>query len=402
MSALTAKDWESLETTGKVLLASVPIVVVFTAALRWRKGEPLLQKGDFRRFIENFGFIFAIFIAMPASEIVERITGSETAGLLAYFAAFMLFILPPIWIAKRRMDATAQAHGINNPEGLAAVPSVPQSPEEKRIGWYMIGGMLVVALILMGSALATTFWALDHVRGAENVTNVTAEPWRLPVAMAALLLTLAAPLYAVFGRWPGRVSSKGEIEIAATPDQIWDKLKFRAGMEDWKGVYHRIERLDEPGEVYRLHYFADASCTECGLPKHPDDSMISQRVEILEAAEPHIYRTRSFPKGVDSIKGDTAKWLDCEEGCHTITPLPGGGCKVHLECAADQPKIWIALLIKLGGPVKESLGVLKAHLEGGADSTIYQTARDRFAAARLAPRHCGCAKGPATAGLVEA
>jgi hypothetical protein len=399
MGALDAKDWNALESTAIGLVFVLCGILIGVAIRRRRKGEPIILKGDVSKFLESAGFFIAIILAMPLSEIVERKTGSAAAGLSVYFLLFLLLVLPSIWLSQRRMAINASAHGVDNPAGLTKVPDVRSSPEEKRLGWYMVGSLLIVAVAMIGIAAATTYWAINPI---ENLGTPNGEPWRLWAALVVLLFLPGLLLYAIVGRWPGRVSNQGDIEIAATAEQIWEKLTYSAGMEDWKGIYHRIERLDEPGEVYRLHYLAHVECAECGLPKHPDDTSISQRVEILEATAPHVYRTRSFARGVDPFKGDTAKWLDCEEGCYTITPLPRGGCTVHLECAAERPKFWMGLLIKFGGPVTQSLGTLKAHLEGGSDNTIYATARARISAARLAPRHCGCAKPSAASGLSQA
>jgi hypothetical protein len=286
------------------------------------------------------------------------------------------------------MAGTAQAHGIDNPNSTAALPAVPPSNEEKRINRYLVIGMLAFLAIVIGMVTATMSWSLEPLR--ENA-QPEAWQWRSAVALVVLLTLMALPILAMIGRWPGELRVQGEIEIKSSAADIWSSLAYRPGMQHWKGIYRLIERVDGSTETYLLHMYSDANCTECGLPKHPDAPGLHQQVDVIEAREPDLYHVRSFPKGRDLLKGEAANWIDFEENCYTISALPDGAAKVSLDIRVQRPKLWMAALLKLGGPVTQSLTSLKNHLEGRDDDTLFATARARIAAARLAPRHCGCA-----------
>lgn len=387
MDWLTDGDWKLLTDTVLALVAALGVALAIAAVWRWRKGEPPVRSGDFRAFFENWGFVIAIVLGMPLAEIVERATGSELAGLLAYAALVMLCLLPPVWVAQHRMNGNAATHGIEN-AAAQPMPAVPMNREEKRVGLYATASAAVLALSLMGLATLAVFWALAPIR--DGATG-GAGSWRLVLVFILLLSFLALPIGLLAGRWPGEVRSRGSVDIAASPEQIWEKLAFRAGMPDWKGIYRSIERADGPVEAYWLHHYTDAACPDCGLPRHPDSEGLAQHVEVLEARAPTYYRMRSHSKGVDPEKGDSAGWLDWEENRYAIEPLGGGLCRVTLDIAVNRPKIWMAALVKLGGPVNQTLQGLKAAVEGGEDDSLYATARARIAVARAAPRHCGCA-----------
>lgn len=90
-------------------------------------------------------------------------------------------------------------------------------------------------------------------------------------------------------------------------------------------------------------------------------------------------------------KGDAARLLKSEETIYLLKPIEdGGGTRLTYKMIVDRPKAWLALLILLGGPNKEHLGSLKAHLEAMPDESLYGIAAKRIEAARNAPRHCGC------------
>lgn len=396
MDWLTAEDWEDLQSAGTSLLIVVGVVLAMTAIRRVLKGEPVIQIGDARTFLEYWGFILAIMLALPLSEVAERLTGSSVVGFIVMLVLFLSFIVPTLWMAQRRQAASASAHGVENPDGAPAMPHVPASKEENRVGRILLIGTIIIGGGLVAGALALTLWAVDPIiEGSGSQVDAG----RLAFAAIGLLLILLLPVAALIGRWPGTVRSNGSIDIAASREQIWEKLAYCDGMEDWKGIYQRIERLAEPGEVYRLHNFNMEPCLECMLPKHPDQSEQSVRVEVLDAVKPSLYRTKSASKGMTADKGDAANWLDHEINTYRIEALPNGQSRVAFEISADRAKIWMALLIKLGGPVTQSLQVLKVHLEGGEDDSIYATGRARIAAARLAPRYCGC---PPAGALVAA
>ena len=115
------------------------------------------------------------------------------------------------------------------------------------------------------------------------------------IVICTLILALLG--FGILGRWPGSMRTSASVEIAATPRQVFDTLRYVENEPYYRGIVRLVERLPEAGEVFRLHYFNTDACSECGLAKHPDSPGPVSRIEILEARAPNIYKLRAYPKG---------------------------------------------------------------------------------------------------------
>ena len=136
------------------------------------------------------------------------------------------------------------------------------SDEEKTVAVYLVIAVAigVTAAIL---SLALVIRALPEA----------GEPWdmgKLAIPLVVMALTWSGIVFAAFGRWPGTVTSRSQIDIQAAPDDVWDAMALTADYPGWKQIYTGIERLDEPGEVYRLSYADDSDCPRCKLPRNPE------------------------------------------------------------------------------------------------------------------------------------
>ena len=265
-------------------------------------------------------------------------------------------------------------------DGGRAAP-ILLSDEEKTVAVFLVIA-IAIGVIAAGLSLAMLYRALPDA-------GQPLDTGKLATALAVVAVTASVILYAIFGRWPGRVSSKASIDLVASPYTVWDAFALRDDYAGWKKIYNGIERLDERGENYRLHYAEDSDCTRCFLPRNPDHSRWSSRVEILEARRPFLYRQRSSPKG---LAGQVAmdEWLDSEDSTMLLEPLAGGGTRLTFRSTVVRPRVWMAFLSKLGRPAKEHLRSLKAHVEGSPDETLFGIAAKRMEAARNAPQRCSC------------
>jgi hypothetical protein len=216
----------------------------------------------------------------------------------------------------------------------------------------------------------------------------------LGTGFATMASVLGVFIYLYAGRWPGKVTRSASIELDAVPDRVWDAITYRDDYPGWKKIYAGMERLDEPGEVFRIYHAEESKCGKCRLPRPPDRSRWSLRVEILEARRPCVYRMRSFAEGVMSYRGDAASLFDTEEMTYRLEPAAGGGTYLHAVSIVRRPKISLAISLLLGDPIGEHLGSLKAHLEGMPDESLFGIAAKRMEAARAAPSHCRCPEGP--------
>jgi hypothetical protein len=393
MDWLTPKDWADLRLAGTSVIAVMLIAPLIGLFFRWRRKQPLFTWPKLRELIDSSWIILLLIFMGPAGDVAQRHGWSKNA----IFAASMLFIGAASLLAFRghmkTMREAANAHGVANP---AAGPAekVPLSAEEKQLQKKLWIGMALFAAIPIGLMLALP-WAIGPVMKSQVALTPDHRPdtSRLMVLFFAFGGLLATMIYAMVGRWPFPHTKTSQVDIAATPQAIWDTITYCEGRENWKGIYGRIDRVPGFGESYQLHYLPTENCAECGLPKQGQESGITTRVEVIEARAPDYYQFRSYPKGQTQMKGKAENWLDYEDESFTITPLPGGGSSVTHAFTMTRPKIWLFLMVLFGSKLSQTLKSVKAHLEGTPDTSLYGTAVARRAAARAAPVHCGC---PAT------
>jgi hypothetical protein len=240
----------------------------------------------------------------------------------------------------------------------------------------------VIGLLALGVTVTMVYRALP--RAGEAVDS-----GRLLIAIASFSAVFFGIVYVIFGRWPGRVSSQASMATAASPYTVWDAVALRDDYPGWKKIYNGIERLDEAGEVYRIDHAEDSECLRCLLPRDPDRSRWTSRVEIRDSRRPSLYRQAVFPKALTGA-GDAEQPLAAEDFTILLEPLAGGGTHVTVRSVVAGAKVWFAFLCFLGWPMKEELRSLKAHLDRTPDETLFGIAAQRMAIAREAPRHCQC------------
>jgi hypothetical protein len=248
--------------------------------------------------------------------------------------------------------------------------------------------LLAVAIFVGATAFSLSLGFLYRAlpRSGEPI-----DTGRLILALALFSAVFFGIVYAMVGRWPGRVTAEASMDVRQSPYDVWEAIALRDDYPGWKKIYAGIERLDEPGEVYRLRYREDSECTTCNLPRDPERSRWSSRVEIREARRPQVYRKAVFPKGL-SAGTDMDELLEAEEATTELQPLAGGGARVTVRTTVLRPKMWLGFLTFLGRPAREELRSLKAHLDGTPDETLYGIAARRMDMARSAKQNCSCAE----------
>lgn len=368
---LTASDWSDLRLAAIAVIAFAAIEALLTWLYRRGKGVPPSPI----RIWSPWLLLFTLWL-FGLGPILER------RGLPAWGSAIVLALLFFAGLSPllRKMHRELLAEGLldrpgNHPEPSAQPALVSQEEKMLASQWQVIG---IGGIVFAGLALGLIKWAFVP---SANASAGAGAPF---VGLAALGLAILVILYPLLGRWPGRVSHHVSIDLAATPEQVWDALTLRDDYPGWKPIYARIDRLDEPGEVYRLHSLEDSQCLRCGLPRHPDRSRWSMRIETVEARRPALYRQVAVPEG--NVKAT----LDYEESLHLLEPLADGGTRVTYTSIVTRPKMWLALQLRRGAPGKEHLLSLKAYLEGTPDESLYGFSAKRIAAARAAPQHCAC------------
>lgn len=261
-------------------------------------------------------------------------------------------------------------------------PPILMSEEEKVVSFYLVVAV-IIGIFAATSSVALVIRALPKAGEPLDIG-------RLGTSLAVMGITWSAILFAIFGRWPGTVSSRASIDVSAGPYEAWNAFALRDDYPGWKRIYTGVERLNEPGEVYCLHYAEDSQCPRCRLPRNPDKSRWLSRVEILEARRPSLYRQRCFPKALSALHVSTLEFLDSEETMMVVDSLGDGKTRLTFSSVGVRPKMWMAFLMLLDRPAKEHLRSLKAHLEGSPDESLFGVSAKRTELAREAPQYCSC------------
>jgi hypothetical protein len=371
---LSAEDWSDLRTAGTLLAVYAGMTVLFGLVLRWRRKEPLFTAPDWRRVLLDHAFIAALLCLFVLQDLLDRIGLPGWLSFLVMMAVIIAVSALALRHIKRGMDREAGQRGIDNPAS-ACSPAVPLSREEKRISLKMTGlalggGALILAPLLM-----------------PLMFDFKAETVELVMLLVYCLAALGVLGWIMAGRWPFDLTLTSTIEIAATPQKVWETIRYVAGQPYYKGIVRRVEPVAGKADAFMLHYYADEDCVKCGLPRHPESSGPTALVEVLEAREPSTYRVRSWPKTNDAALKDS---MDHEDESFVIERLANGHSRVTNSSTVTRPRVWLAALLKLGDPLGEHLRNLKAHIEGVEAGTIFEAGAARIAVARAAARHCGC------------
>jgi hypothetical protein len=370
-------DWIAPETADylwKLALWAIGACIFVLGAdmlSRRRKGGERLTAETALKVLSDNAFVIFIILAFFAFD-----TGPDGPSYFVILPTFAVLIALSAWLHMRQ-QRRAQANAVDNPDaqdGRAPLP-VRLSAEERRVSFKINALVIAFAAVTVGAIcwVAITMPPLD-LSG-------------LVFLLIICVLALAFLTYCVAGRWPFPVQKGASAEIAASPEAVWNVLRYKENRPYYRGNVRLVERLPEAGEAYRLRYFNTDNCGACGLPKHPDSEGPVSRIEILEAREPNVYRLRAFPKGTGWFG---ASMMEREDESFSIMPLPGGTSRVSAKSVAVKPAAWLALILKIGDPVGEQLRHLKAHMEGKAGETLYDATAERIAEARKAPKFCGC------------
>jgi hypothetical protein len=374
MDRLLTEDWFDLRQMGISLGIGLAGALTIIGFLRWRRGAPVFQQGDFLKIVENSWFFVFIFLYLPLRDMAERHGLGDLASFGILLALSMVTMIPLMYLAQRRMKA-AQAAAIDNPNAADVATCVPLSSEEKRVGTKVNLGLILFAIVTIGPLV---WLAFSGSKGGVSIAG-----WLLFYCTTIL----GVLVYGMVGRWPGSITLQSIIEIDATPQEIWDTIRYCETDAHYKQIVRRVEKLNEPGDVYLLHYFNNDNCTECGLPNDPDAPGKTNRVEVREAREPEFYLVRSFSQGTG---GAMDKMMDYEDESFMIEALPSGGSRVTNRDTVVRPRVWLAALLKLGDPLGEHMRNLKAHMEGAEGDTVWNTGASRIAAQRKSAKFCGC------------
>ncbi len=351
------------------------------AILNRRAKRPLLSGKSLGARLLDALFFASLVAIVFYPEILERL------GLPAW-AAYVIaatFLLASTYLNFRKHGHNRQqAQGRVNPNtrpGGNPEQANQLSVEEWKVNFKLWGLIVGFAVIFIAGLMMLLPLAFDGV-GWSGIAGL--------VGLFALISALLALLtFAVVGRWPGRVSLQGSVVIQRPIAEVWNALQLRDTTDWWNPVVQRVQALPGPGESYKLHYFCDDTCGQCGLPRDPDVSTRAALIEVLDKQDRNSMHLRSRVVGSPSVEG----LMDFEESILKFEAIASEITRVTMQNVCVQPKMWLATLLKLGDPVNQELLVAKASLEGLKSATLYGGAVARIDAHRKAEKFCGCALG---------
>jgi hypothetical protein len=381
MFGWTMEDWRDLGEAAMLLSAFVGALIVLQGLIRlWRK-QPFWEPRD--KFDLLFWMMIGGFIVIdPIERIFDR-HGLPEWLILGLFVIAILLISQGAMRALARVQAENRINAVSNPESDGREPAckVELAPEDRKIQFRTAAVSIGLALLSIGLVFLTIGMVDGESQAGMNDTS------GLIIILGIAALMLGGLFWLAKGRWPVPLTLRGEIDIAATPDQVWEMFHYRETDQYYRSIVRRVERLNQPGECYRLHYYNDERCIDCGLHKNPVAPGRTCLVEVNVAKRPSHMVTRSFPFGPT---GAADAMMAYETSDMHYEPLPGGHCRVKYVNTVARARSWLALLLKMGDPIGEHLRDLKAHVEGGQGDTIYDRAEREIECARHVPQHCGC------------
>ena len=359
-----------------LLIAIMPGIPILQ---RWRRGEPLWSMQSLWQMLEQSSFVIGIGIVVFSKEIGAYfgigIGVSSFLGFLLMFGGMGLASLFGVYGRK-----SLQAAGIDNPLATGAPPPKRiNSAEMKRLNWRI--PLAMFAFLGM--------WVIGFGIAAGSLSLA-------PKSMTVTILWIgfmivwfgAVPLYIAKGRWPYPVSIDANVEIAASPEAVWDKISYRETDGHWRATVRKVERLAGPGESYRLWQRDFASCGTCWLPKDPDALRAWIQVDVIEAVpfSRYVYRTV-----IGQIDGAMGTMYGSENETVTLSSIAEGDTRLTFQNRIEGAKIWAAIFLKLGNSSREFAMAIKAAAEGSADSSLYMQGPQMLAELRAKPKFCGCA-----------
>ena len=368
--------WDNMPTLVGYVGLYFAVTLGLDAALNYRAGRKLFSRATIAGQFQNMLWFLALFAMIFLPDVFERHGLPSWLGFAV--PALMLFTLPMLFIPnQKKLRSTA----IPNPHANAKIDITAAekfTTEESRVNLKLNALLLAFAVSVVGAICYFSF-----VMPPRSTAGL--------VALLAFVASMAGILtYAIVGRHPGTIEVvPSSIVIDRPLAEIWETVRFRNTTDWWKKIVSRVEKLDQPGEHYKLHYYNDDTCGQCGLPRNPDGGGRANIVEILEIKDMQFMRTRARPMGKKSVVG----MLDYEEESLEFLALDANSTRVTSRSLVSKPKVWLAMVLKLGDPLGEELRTLKAHMEGTTAGTLFEAGAARVAAHRHAENFCGCADG---------
>ncbi len=391
ISQKTGPEWlYKLALGGVVTLALVPIAIILSAwiAIRARE-EAAAETGTSANADRHWG----TQIALAANKQVERLGFSvfmvpllvvppKELSLLQMMAFGLVgMIAIPFccnWLEKRLQQKLPE----NVPRGQHQEPVQVDAAEAARVAGATAPWGPQIRLITISLALCAPLTApvLAMLRPTP--------PFGLSLQVAALicLLWMTIPLFLIaFASWPGRVTRKHTVFIAARPQAVWETLHYRETDAYYRPSVARLTQISSAPVAWRMHMRDVGPCWRCGLPKGADRIAAVLRIDLLQLEPGHLQHTRCT---AESVTGMPSLYR-AEESIFEVSPHARGS-EVSYTCIIDRPRLFTVLMGLANVAPKDLLQDLAETLEGRPGKSLYAVGRKSLLDARAAKDVCGC------------
>lgn len=370
-----------LASLAAVLVGITLVSLVIEVLLDWRAKRPLLRQKSIVDRIQDFLWLVLILSVIYLPDEFEK---RGLPAWLAFLVPLAMIVASTFLFFHRQQRVQQKTNSRPNPNAQPGADSKSAdgfSAEEVKVNARLLGLVVAFGVVSIGLAVFLLPMALN-----------TPEAPSMLGLFGMLLLTmglLAVLTFGIVGRWPGKLHLKSSIIIQRPLAEVWNALQFRETSHWWNPIVKNIQALPGPGENYRMYYLCDDSCAECGLPRDPDVSTRSALIEVLQKQDQKFIHSRARLVGSPSVEG----LMECEENIRQFEALGGEATRVTSHNICVKPKMWLAIVLKLGDPIGEELRTIKGQLEGVPNSSLYFAGAARIAAHRKAEAFCGCARG---------
>jgi hypothetical protein len=369
---------ESLLSSAAGFVSALGVAAGAVALWRVLRGEPVFRPTDRAQLLDaavsilTFGAISIGVVALMSSGLGAAMQIVIAGGMIALVTWVMLQLHPIVEANKRRSAAAMSRENKSAQRVSADAPVlVARSGDNSTFAAAApaaaaLGVILVISLVAYTLLGLHTFWG--HI--------------------GAIGVCLGVPLLILLGRYPGRITQSGTIEIAAPLDRVWQLGATLETDTPWHPQIIRIRRLAGVDERYEAQFRDLVDCMRCAWPKAPDHVAHSAELTIIEQteqlSETVLVRPAMQPRPW-YMRGLMAEMLTTR----TFEAIPQG-TRVTSRTSTVRPKLFVALGLMVGNVAQAALGELKAACEDTAPSSEMAALRARLQAIETSPKHCGC------------
>ena len=362
-----------------VVLATFAAIEVAAMIWRWWRGKPVWPRDYLLTQFERL--LNVVFMAPGVLLLVLAPKGWSfwfvfALMLVASIPTVILAMIGQRWVDRRKR----RLHGVDTGKSDAetVLGDLAKAWDEIRGRGEQVGDgparasapahsawretlIVVGALVLAVGSLIGGAWLGGGIAGG----------WGMLLGAFGGPLLLAGVFF--FPRWPGLIERRASLLIEASPQAIWETLRLRETASHYRTNIARVEKRADAPERYALHYrdLRLLPCPRCASHHDPERIGYVVEVEIVEKRPgvSELHRTLPMTTGARWMRNAYRQELD-----HWVLAPEAGGTRITYTSIVDRPRLFFAIMARVGNPSNELLVSLKARMEGRYDPTMFGNA----------------------------